>query len=156
MLGLFRKANKVTAPYDRLVLRSSLVKHEGFERRIYKDSLGNWSAGVGRNLSSVGLSNAEVYYLLENDIDTAEKALDASPCTWWRNLSDARQRAMVELTFNMGWGDGSHGLSSFHEFLSLMASSAFEKAVSALNDSQWAREVQPTRVADITALIRNG
>jgi lysozyme len=49
---------------------------------------------------------------LAEDVAKAEALFDAH-APWWRSLNDARQDVMVNLCFNMGWGDGSHGLSSF-------------------------------------------
>ena len=39
--------------------------------------------GVGRNLRDVGLSDDEIEYLLNNDIDRVEKQLDTY-FPWWR------------------------------------------------------------------------
>lgn len=152
--------------FDLGKLQSSLRINEGVETFVYDDATGkrcergdvikgNLSIGVGRNLMGQGLSSQEITYLLMNNIQECINTLQAQ-CPWWSNLSDARARAMIELCFNMGWGDGTHGLSTFHEFLSMMASGAFDRAADALADSLWAREVQESRKDALLTQLRDG
>ena len=46
-----------------------LIKHEGLRNFVYNDSIGIPTIGVGRNLKSRGITNAEAMYLLNNAID---------------------------------------------------------------------------------------
>jgi hypothetical protein len=43
---------------------------------------------------------------LAEDVATAEALLTAN-APWWQNLNDPRQDVMVNLCFDMGWGDGT-------------------------------------------------
>ena len=49
--------------------------------------MGIETVGVGRNLRDVGLSDDEILYLLNNDIDRVEKQLD-NYFPWWRNKQE--------------------------------------------------------------------
>ena len=49
--------------------------------------MGIETIGVGRNLRDVGLSDDEIEYLLNNDIDRVEKQLDN--ISWWRNKKNS-------------------------------------------------------------------
>ena len=100
-------------PYlDALI--AQLTVDEGKLHFVYDDATGksigagdgvkgNPTVGIGRNLASVGLSADEIDYLVRNDIGRVVAQLDAS-LPWWRSLTEGRQMAMINLTFNMGMG----------------------------------------------------
>ena len=56
-------------------LEKLLIKHEGYQKKAYEDSVGVVSIGVGRNLDDLGLSDEEIMYLLNNDIIRCDKEL---------------------------------------------------------------------------------
>ena len=55
--------------YDKEKLVDQLITHEGMELKVYKDSLGIETIGIGRNLVDSGVSEEEARYLCNNDID---------------------------------------------------------------------------------------
>jgi len=65
--------------------------------------------GVGRNVDAgddgrargLGLSDDEIDYLLQNDIDRVTKELDRE-YPWFQGLNEARSDAMVDISFNLG------------------------------------------------------
>jgi lysozyme len=75
---------------------------------------------------------------------------------WWRHLNEPRQRAMVELMFSMGWGDGEHRLSSFKNTLRRIEAGQYMNAAVGLQNSAWARQVGPRRSGRIIRQIRDG
>ena len=84
-------------------LIETLRRHEGVKNTLYKCTSDKWTIGVGRNLEDVGLSDAEIDYLLENDIVRTEELLDEY-MSWWRELDEVRQEALVNFVFNVGIG----------------------------------------------------
>ncbi len=50
-----------------------LRRHEGVKNTLYKCTSDKWTIGVGRNLEDVGLSDDEIDFLLQNDIERAIK-----------------------------------------------------------------------------------
>ena len=139
--------------YNRTTLITDLEgpSGEGLRLKPYVDTAGKLSIGVGRNLDDKGISKTEADFLLADDLNDVEAILDQR-LPWWRTLTDARQRVLVELCFNMGWG----GLSSFSETLGLIHGGDYATAADHLSASTWAKEVQATRVARITNMMRNG
>ena len=91
--------------YDRDELEEELNMDEGRERFLYKDNADppNWSIGVGRNIQAKGLSEACIDLCLQEDIDEAEQELDRIDSRW-RELSNVRQRVLMNMMFNMGAG----------------------------------------------------
>ena len=87
---------------DKLI--EMLKRHEGVESHAYKCSENKITIGVGRNVDKsggLGLSDDEVDYLLQNDIDRVSGELD-SEYEWFAGLDDVRQDAMIDISFNLG------------------------------------------------------
>jgi lysozyme len=160
-------------PLNREVLRAELVRDEGERLRVYKCSEGFDTIGCGRNLQTVGLSEAEqVYlgctvadvkrkgitkaqsaYLLDNDIDRSIADLDRA-LPWWRQLDPVRQRVLVNMCFNMGIGYSRKGLLSFSNTLNLIKTGQYAKAASNMLLSKWAKQVgaRANRLAELMKL----
>lgn len=135
---------------NREKLEAQLVIDEGKRPRIYTDTVGKITGGVGRNLSDRAFSEDEIALMLKNDIDLAQRELDRV-VPWWRNLNDARQNAMVNMMFNLG----APRLLGFKKFLTYAQASRFDAAAGEMLDSVWAKQVgaRATRLAD---LMRKG
>jgi lysozyme len=54
------------------ITKAQLRVDEAVRAKLYKDSVGKWTIGVGRNLDDVGLRPDEIDYLLDNDVRVAE------------------------------------------------------------------------------------
>lgn len=119
-------------------LMAELERDEGRVLKPYEDSVGKWTIGVGRNLSDVGISNAEADYLLANDIERTCEALDRD-LPWWRNLDEERQRVIANMAFNMGTAK----LLTFKNTLAYVQAGDFEKAAEQMMGSKWASQVGP-------------
>ena len=123
---------------------------EGRKPRIYTDTVGKITGGVGRNLSDRAFFEDEIDLMLKNDIKLVEKDLDAN-LPWWRTMTDARQRALVNLCFNLGISR----LLLFKNSLALLKVGKYDEAAAAFMNSNWAKQVGK-RANRVTAMIRNG
>ena len=67
-------------------LKKQLIQHEGMKLELYKCSAGKWTIGVGRNLSSRGISVETANDMLDEDIyiciSELDKVLPWWPSTW--------------------------------------------------------------------------
>jgi len=92
-------------PNDAL-LAVELERDEGFVPYAYQDSRGFWTIGIGRLIDKAKggrITREEALYLKRNDIARFKAELDkAAP--WWRTLDAVRQRAVLNMTFNLGSG----------------------------------------------------
>ena len=83
-------------------LTEMLRKHEGVRDKVYLCSAGYETIGVGRNISEdgLGLSDDEIDYLLSNDIKRVREEL-TEEYYWFAGLDEARQDAMIDISFNL-------------------------------------------------------
>ena len=83
-------------------LETQLIAHEGLRLDMYKDTVGIWTIGVGRNLEDVGLrSEAEARFLLKSDILTISSELERR-LPWIEGLDEVRTRVLLDMAFNLG------------------------------------------------------
>lgn len=152
---------------DRARLRAQLSIHEDRRRFVYDDCTGkpisegtfvrgNATVGVGRNLVAKGLSDDEIDYLLDNDINDA--IAEAQTFRWFASLDPVRAAVVVELCFNMGLAK----LKRFKLFLSAMAEQRWPAAADELDRSVWQEQVDPIlgdgkgRADTLIHMIRTG
>lgn len=137
---------------NRARLSKQLEVDEGKKERIYLDTANppKWTGGVGRNLSDRAFSEDEIQLMLSNDIDLATRDV-RQLVPGFDYLSDARQEAIVNFVFNLGYTRASKFKKSF----SLLNSSRFEEAADEFLNSAWAKQVG-ARAIRVTDAIRNG
>ncbi len=129
-----------------------LRRHEGVRDKVYLCSAGYETIGVGRNISEdgLGLSEDEIDYLLNNDIKRVREEL-TEEYYWFAGLNDARQDAMIDLSFNLG----QTRLRGFVKALEAMSREEFENAADEFMDSRWSEQVGD-RAVEVTEIIRTG
>jgi lysozyme len=133
-------------------LREMLRRHEGVRNFVYLCSEGYETIGVGRNIadSGLGLSDDEVDYLLDNDIKRVRDEL-TDEYYWFGALNDARQEAMIDISFNLG----QTRLRGFKKALDAMSTEDFDRAADEFMDSKWSEQVG-NRATEVTEMIRTG
>jgi len=125
---------------SRIRLKSMLRKHEGVKSHAYKCTSGQWTIGVGRNIddrSGIGLSDHEIDYMLENDINRTEAELERA-FPWFSALSETRKDVIIDICFNIGLTK----LRKFKKALDAMDNKDYNQAAIDFLDSRWARQVK--------------
>jgi GH24 family phage-related lysozyme (muramidase) len=149
--------------------RDFIARHEGRRTRVYLDSAGHPTVGVGFNLdrddarqmlTAVGasydgvrsgkqaLTDAEVDALLDRSLAGAVETVRASVPDF-DALKPAQQDALLDMAFNLGPG----GFPRFRKMLAALNAGDVQKAAAEMKDSLWARQVGPQRVNDVVAAI---
>jgi len=116
---------------DLEAFKAHLEWAEGRENKIYQDSVGKWTIGVGRNLTDRGLTDDEVDYLLRNDMDVALRGARTLP--YWDRLDPARQLVVADLVYNLG-------LPRFKKFVltnQALERGDYREAARQMIDSKW-------------------
>ena len=134
-------------------LTEMLKRHEGVKTHAYKCSASKITVGVGRNIDpkgGIGLTEDEIDYLLQNDIDRIISELDFQ-YEWFSDLNSARQDAMIDISFNLG----QTRLRKFEKALAAMSLNNWDKAADEFMDSKWSEQVG-NRAKELTDIIRTG
>src|SRR3990167_4486964 len=87
--------------FDRFRLKEELKRDEDNKQFPYEDTVGKLTIGVGHNLTDLGLPPQIVDALLDLDIHQAARDVHAI-YPEWETLSDARQRVLLNMSFNLG------------------------------------------------------
>lgn len=122
-------------------LREELWHDEGYREKLYKDSLDIQTIGVGFNLQDPGLYPEEIEFIYQNRVTKAIGDLDRA-LPWWVTLSEARQRVLVNMCYNMGL----KRLLGFHHMLDAAWAGNFETAAEEMRNSAWFDQVGPRAV----------
>lgn len=135
--------------YDPVKLKAELSFDEGRKNRIYVDSVGKVSGGIGRNLTDKGFRDNEIDLMYQNDVAETEAWLDRN-LPWWRSLDPVRQRVIMNMAFNM-----QGRLLTFVNTLAAMKRGDYAAAAAGMLDSKWATQVgaRAKRLAD---MMRSG
>ncbi|MBR8244793.1 glycoside hydrolase family protein [Burkholderia multivorans] len=137
------------AGYDAAKLKAELTLDEGRRSRIYVDTVGKVSGGIGRNLTDKGFRDNEIDLMYQNDIAETEAWLDRN-LPWWRSLDPVRQRVMMNMAFNM-----QGKLLTFVNTLAAMKRGDYAAAADGMLNSLWARQVG-ARATRLAAMMRSG
>lgn len=136
--------------YDKERLVDQLIKHEGMELKVYKDSLGIETIGIGRNLVDRGVTEEEARYLCNNDIEIVERELVQSfPIV--SSLNDTRIRVLLDMAFNVGLPR----LRGFKRMWAALENNDYVEAAKEMLDSKWARQVK-TRAYTLARMMETG
>lgn len=133
---------------DELAIR--LNQEEGRKNKLYQDTVGKWTIGVGRNLSDRTISEAVIDLMLEEDIQMAITDIKKLIPNF-DQLSDNRKIVVTDMMFNMGYTT----LSQFKNTLNLINHGHYEQAATAMLQSRWAQQVGQ-RAIKLAELMKNG
>lgn len=140
-------------PSDPLLLQE-LRRDEGVRYVPYLDSVGVKTVGVGHNLEAhpldlvYPLTDEQVDQILADDLVRVFSGLDRK-IGWWRNLSRARMRVLVNMAFNLG----VDGLLEFKRMILAVDRGHYDQAAREMLNSKWARQVfnRAIRLAEMMA-----
>jgi lysozyme len=131
-------------------LRDRIIRHEGIRLKLYKDSLGYLTIGVGRCIELRGISEDEAFYMLNNDLLNSKREVNEN-MPWVLGLDEMRLNVLYEMSFQLGF----NRLSLFKKMLSAMREGDFNRAADEMLDSAWHRQT-PKRCEELAKIIRNG
>ncbi len=133
---------------DITLLRKMLIRDEGRSNTVYPDSQGIWTIGIGRNLEDPGLSDQEVNYLFENDIQ--KRLVDARIHGVIKDLDPVRACVIVDMAFM-----GIRKLMGFKKMLAALTIQDYDTAASEMLDSKWAVQVK-SRSTRLSYMMKTG
>jgi lysozyme len=139
-----------------------IERHEAKRSKAYDDATGksvttlptggNLTIGIGRNLFAKPLTEAEIYYLFNNDLNDAyNDARRAVGAEVFDALTLDRQAVLLNMAFNLGFAK----LTGFVNTLQAVREGRYADAAKGMKQSLWARQVggRATLLAD---MMENG
>ena len=131
-------------------LINMLKMHEGYAAKPYKCSVGKSTIGYGRNLDDNGITREEAEVLLNSDIRSAtHDAVVFIPPLY--ELSDNRQMAIIDMSFNLGY----NRLSGFKKLRRAILNKDYTQAAKEMLNSKWATQVG-NRATRLAVLMEEG
>ena len=121
---------------DRKRLFAQLRLHEGAETKPYQCTAGYLTIGVGRNIEERGLSDDEIDYILNNDVNIATDEL-VRTFDWYPDLDEVRQRVVIDMVFNLGMPR----FQQFKKMIQALDEGDYKEASIQMMDSRWASQV---------------
>ena len=137
-------------------LKKQVIDNEGVRKTAYKDTLNNWTIGVGHliklpdeeYLLDKELTDLEVDQIFVTDlnqaIDDARKFIDAD------SIPDEAFEVIVDMAFNLGLPK----LLKFKNFQQALKDKDFVKASEEMLDSRWAKQL-PNRSKRLAEIMRD-
>lgn len=137
-------------------LKKQIIANEGVRKTAYKDTLNNWTIGVGHliklpdeeYLLDKELTDLEVEQIFITDlnqaIDDARKFIDAD------SIPDEAFEVVVDMAFNLGLPK----LMAFQNFQQALRDKDFVKASFEMLDSLWAKQL-PNRSKRLAKIMRD-
>lgn len=130
-------------------MKRLLMKHEGIRPFAYKCPAGKTTIGVGRNLDDKGLSEAEINFLLDNDLEECKKDLNKIyGFGFFEDLPSDVQMVQMDMRFNLG----AKGYRSFKKMIQAVKELNFQEAVKQMIGSKWYTQV-PKRAAELVKMM---
>ncbi len=130
-------------------LVKQLKLEEGVKPKIYLDTKGIPTAGVGRNMRDVGLRPDEIDLMLANDIADHRTFLAKYP--WYSSQSPVRQNALIDMSFM-----GAERLLEFVSMIHYLTVGEFDQAADEAVASKWYKDVGETRGNRVAGMLRTG
>lgn len=130
-----------------MLTKDLITKHEGRKNRLYQDSLGNWTIGIGYNLSSEVISDAVIDLLYEEYMAGLMSQMTRT-YRWFAELPDDKKAAITDMRFNLG----PARFSEFQTFISLIAASKFKEAAQDLRGTLVYKQL-PVRYEELAKIL---
>jgi GH24 family phage-related lysozyme (muramidase) len=149
-------------------IRALIANHEGRRKRVYLDTEGHPTVGIGFNLDrtdarvrlaalgidydgvrggSVDLTDDQVDALFSGDVDSAV-ASARLVVESFDGLASNAQMVLVDMVFNLGRG----GLANFRHMIAALNTGDYELAAREMKNSHWFTQV-PVRAKENIAMM---
>lgn len=137
------------SPEMTIKLKRSLVLHEGRKERIYLDTVGKLTGGIGYNFSDRDLPDWFIDRAYDEDVAYLY-AQFSKTFSWFKELNEDRQIVLIDMSF-MGF---KHFLS-FKKMIAALEKHDYSEAAREMLNSKWAKQVG-NRAIQLAEGMRNG
>ena len=130
-------------------LIEQIKKHEGYRSRVYSDSLGIDTIGIGFAIKDLELSEEVCEIILKEKLIKLYSRVEKR-FPFFNNLPIEIKNVLLNMCYQMGVG----GVSKFKKLLKAMEESDWIEAAHQALDSQWAKQT-PHRAKELSEILSN-
>ena len=138
-------------------LLESVKKHEGYRNKVYLDTLGKRTVGVGHLCVEDFWEDDKEYEesflmtILEHDLQTAIKgAKDLMAENGCMDIDEQAEELIIEMVFQLG----KTGVSKFKNMWKALSGLEYSAAADQMLDSRWAKQT-PNRANGMADVMRS-
>jgi GH24 family phage-related lysozyme (muramidase) len=148
-MDFIKRRKKMLTPDVQGKLKKMMIAQEGYKKKIYKDTKGNDTLGIG-HLCANGFSDAVIDLIYEEDWQSHYNFLRRN-FAWFDLLDVNRQLALISMSFNLG----DENFDKFKGVIKAMLIKNYPLAAKEMLSSLWATQV-PNRAKELAAIIETG
>ena len=129
-------------------LIDSIKQHEGYVKRVYKDSLGIDTIGYGFAIKDLELDQDICDMILDRKLKDLEKMV-SSKFNWYRYMPPEIKNVVIEMCYQLG----VTGFSNFRKTITFLQNKQFHDASVEMLDSRWAQQT-PVRAKELSNRVK--
>ena len=129
-------------------LIADIKRHEGYSKRVYKDTLGYDTIGIGFLITSLELDEDVCDIILERRLKKNEQVLQRK-LTFYNDLPISVKNIIQNMYYQLG-----NGLFKFVKTLHYIEYGKYRSAAIEMLDSLWAKQT-PNRAKELSETMRN-
>ena len=134
-------------------LKEMIVKHEGYESRVYKCPNGFDTIGYGFAIKDLFMDKELADFILDKKIREILAKIEANN-DWDKWFWDKSQIAK-EVLINMIYQIGFSGVRKFKKTIQYIKEDKYLLASEEMLDSKWARSDSPNRAKELSEILRS-
>ena len=134
-------------------LKEMIVKHEGYEPRVYKCPNGFDTIGYGFAIKDLFMDKELADFILDKKIREILAKIEANN-DWDKWFWDKSQIAK-EVLINMIYQIGFSGVRKFKKTIQYIKEDKYLLASEEMLDSKWARSDSPNRAKELSEILRS-
>ena len=128
-------------------LKSQLIQHEGKRNKLYECSAGKMTIGIGHNIEDLGVSEAVINLMFEEDITGSIDDL-AFIFDDFQSLPETVQHVLIDMRFQLGPGR----FRGFKKMIAAAKDGDWPEMIRQMKDSAWYQQV-PNRANNLIRMI---
>ena len=129
-------------------LIDSIKQHEGYVKRVYKDSLGIDTIGYGFAIKDLELDQDICDMILDRKLKDLERIVN-SKFNWYRYMPPEIKNVVIEMCYQLG----VTGFSNFRKTITFLQNKQFHDASVEMLDSRWAEQT-PVRAKELSNRVK--
>ena len=129
-------------------LIDSIKQHEGYVKRVYKDSLGIDTIGYGFAIKDLELDQDICDMILDRKLKDLERMVN-SKFNWYRYMPPEIKNVVIEMCYQLG----VTGFSNFRKTITFLQNKQFHDASVEMLDSRWAQQT-PGRAKELSNRVK--